>query len=851
MVRWQHQEVAAYAVSIFTGAFLLFQVQPLIGRYLLPWFGGAPGVWTTCMLFFQVLLLGGYAYAHLSSRCLRPRAQIVLHLCLVAAALCALPITPSDSWKPTDGSDPTLRIVLLLTFAVGLPYFVLSGTAPLLQHWFALSYPGVSPFRLYALSNTGSLLALLSYPALFEPSLTRRQQAFLWATGLAVYGLGCLAVSLDAWGKTADPDPSVSLRLDRQNAKKSPASDKVLWVAFPACASVLLLAVTNKVCQDVAVIPFLWVLPLSLYLLTFMICFERPSWYQRRWAVPALAVAIGTMTLLVGGTIGFSEPVQISLYAIGLFICCMVCHGETYRLKPDPAFLTSFYLLIAAGGALGGIFVVVIAPRVFADYFELHSGLLACGALLLLILARGVTRPSLRAAAKPKPVVPWRHLGLATGWILLATAGMLLWKDAHRFDKVRVARSRSFYGVLNVFEHDHQQPELSLREMMHGRVAHGMQFIRPPRSAWPTFYYSEGSGVGRAINLFPSGHRRIGVVGEGAGTLAAYGRKGDEFRFYEINPDVDRLARSHFSYLSNCAGKVSVALGDARLTLEAEPPQNFDVLVLDAFSSDAIPLHLLTREAFQLYERHLKTNGIIAVHTSNMSLNLEPVVVGLAKSIGQYPVVVEWREPNENWWVLASTWVLVSRDPNLQAVKSIHEACRPPLMPGGKTPLWTDDFAALFPVLRWNEFFGNPRGKATELCKTAIAMEEKGDLAGAIARYREALEHDPRFADGSNNLAWLLATAPVPSLRNGAEAVKLAEVACALTQYRQTIMVGTLGAAYAEAGRFDDAITTGERACRMAEAAGESNLLKFNQRLLGFYRAGQPFHDQREVGPSK
>ena len=806
---WQHPEVAAYAVSIFTGAFLLFQVQPLIGKYLLPWFGGAPGVWTTCMLFFQLLLLGGYAYAHLSCRLLKPRHQVILHLALIAAALVTLPITPSDAWKPQDASDPTLRIVALLTVSLGLPYFVLSGTAPLLQHWFSRAYPGLSPFRLYALSNTGSLLALLTYPTLFEVAFTRKQQALSWGCGLAAYAVGCVLIAVSIWRKgpnlPAEPAADTQTRIPPRPG----ARQKTMWLLLPACASVLLLAITNKVCQDVAVIPFLWVVPLALYLLSFIICFESPRWYRRSWSAPALATTVTTMTCLLTGRIGFSEPVQIFIYSVGLFACCMACHGEVYRLKPDPAFLTSFYLVIAAGGALGGIFVALIAPRVFPDYLELHWGLLACGILFMLVLA----------AVHVRSVSAWHRVGMAVGWFSVVVIAVLLWTGTRRFDNVRISRVRNFYGVLNVLQYNNRGPERDLRELMHGRVTHGMQFLHPQRAGWPTLDYSEGSGVGRALKLFPAGTRRVGIVGEGAGTLASYGEKGDEFRFYEINPEVDRLAHSHFTYFSNSLSTISVALGDARLSLEREPPQNFDVLVLDAFSSDAIPIHLLTKEAFALYERHLKTNGIIAVHVSNMSLNLEPVVVRMAQELALSKWVVEYQETKDNWWILPSTWVLVSRDDRWGKKSLIREAALPPLLGKAKTPVWTDDFASLFPLLRWREFLGAGQAEAEKLAREGVTLEEKGDLAGAIAAYRKTLEDYPRFSVPLNNLAWLLATVSDARLRSGAEAVDLAERACAVTQYRRTVFVGTLAAAYAEAGRFEEAIATAERACKLAAGA--------------------------------
>src|ERR1035437_8692615 len=457
--------MAAYALTIFTGAFLLFQVQPLIGKYILPWLGGGPGVWTSCMLFFQVLLLGGYAYAHFTSRWLKPRKQAVVHLVLLAAALALLPITPNDAWKPHGAGNPTLQILTLLAVSLGLPYFVLSSTGPLIQQWFSRAKPGVSPYRLYALSNLGSLLALVSYPFFFETHFTRKFQAGLWAWGLVAYVICCGFCAVRLW-KSEGRRKNAECRM--QNAEDASTEhapcttqhapinslrstlNHLLWLLLPACASVLLLATTNKLCQDVAVIPFLWVAPLALYLLSFIICFDNPRWYARLPFMLALMAAWGGIcwALFKGPTV--SIQLQLSIYSAGLFICCMVCHGELYRLRPDPRRLAGFYLMIAAGGALGGFFVAVIAPLVFTDYFELQWGLLLCGLLLLLVCARD---------RNPGSFKRWR---LPAGVCLLAglvALGIALWRQAHHSGGLTVYRSRNFYGVLKVMRHDNQKPD--------------------------------------------------------------------------------------------------------------------------------------------------------------------------------------------------------------------------------------------------------------------------------------------------------------------------------------------------------------------------------------------------------
>jgi hypothetical protein len=609
---------------------------------------------------------------------------------------------------------------------------------------------------------------------------------------------------------------------------------------LPACASVLLLAATNKMCQEVAVVPFLWVLPLSLYLLSFIICFDSPRWYRRvPFAVALLAVWPGIGWMLFRGAEA-SIFLQLSIYSAGLFICCMICHGELYRLKPDPRHLTLYYLMIAAGGAVGGVLVAIIAPFVFSDYFELQWGLLLSGLLFLIICVRD---------RKPGGLNRWRVPGLAGLSAGLVLLGVALWLQAHRQSGVLVTRSRNFYGVLKVSSYANDQPGQRYLELSHGRILHGMQFVESPRAAWPTLYFAEKSGVGRVLGVIPPGHRRIGVVGLGAGTLAAYGQTGDYVHIYEINPEVEKLATSWFTYLTNCAGHVEVTLGDARLSLEREPSQEFDLLVLDAFTSDAIPMHLLTREAFAIYERHLKTNGVIAMHISNLSLNLEPVVVGLARHFNYQLATIDNAPRPDIWWNRRSVWMLLSHNQALMNAPVVRYGARPPRTNSLPAVLWTDDFASLFQVLHTEtpqkidpEFMTTQVEIADDLCRN-------GDFAGAIAQYRRALETHPNLPDLLNNLAWLLATCPDPSARNGREAVEFSEKACRITHYNTTALVGTLGAAYAEAGRFTDACETAQKACLLAAEVEDDNLLKRNRELLELYRTGRPFHQPLTLPP--
>lgn len=754
----------AYALTICLGAFLLFQVQPLIGKFILPWFGGGPGVWTTCLLFFQGLLVGGYAYAHAATRWLRPRGQAVLHLAWLAVAVAWLPITPADTWKPHGAGDPVWRILGLLTACLGVPYFVLSATGPLLQHWFARAHPGATPYRLYALSNAGSLLALVSYPFLFEPNLTLKAQAALWGWGMAGYALCCgwcaarfwraesrvSAATLPSHADTATPPPTLGQRL--------------LWLALPACASALLLAVTNKLCLDVAVIPFLWVLPLALYLLSFVVCFDSPRWYRRVPVTVALAGALTAVCWVMDRGTHLSLKAQVTAYAGGLFVCCLAGHGELYRLRPAPRHLTGFYLMLATGGALGGVFVGVLAPVLFTDYHELPVAMFGCallvsvallrdratlspagwrwlGAILAMLAAVGLhwlagwTRrqfgwlPSgmvlgarvgiwllllapLAWLLRGEPADQgrrWRRLAgvcLALGVLLL---GGVLWRQARDVGGHRVERVRNFYGVLTVLEYDRDELDLHYYLLQHGSTTHGLQFTSPDLARRPTTYYSAGSGIDLALRTLAAGQRRIGVVGLGVGTIAAHAVAGDTLRFYEINPEVRALATSRFTYLSRCAADVEVILGDARLTLERAACEQFDVLALDAFSSDSIPVHLLTREAFEIYLRHLKPAGILAIHISNHYLNLQPVVAKLACHFGCQMALVDYSEPiapayeegeEDEWWRYSSEWLLLSRDGSALNSSAIQSAASPVKTNVSAIPLWTDDCASLFRILK-------------------------------------------------------------------------------------------------------------------------------------------------------
>ena len=675
-----------YALTIVVSAFLLFQVQPIIAKIILPWFGGSAAVWTVCMLFFQMALLLGYLYAHALVRYLKPRTQMLVHAGLLLASALALPIYPNASWKPLNGDEPTLRILGLLAVTVGLPYFLLSTTGPLLQAWYARRFRGALPYRLYALSNAGSMFALLSYPFLFEPVFTSHQQAWMWS---AAYGVFVVLCGLTAWrsGNAAAAEAVVK----PEGVEKPSAKLYLIWLLLPAVASLLLLAITNHLSQNVAAIPFLWVLPLSIYLLTFILCFEGSGWYRRTPYLQLLAVALGSMAyaLSVDSTGSVPIRVMVPLFAMGLFTCCMVCHGELARLKPDPRYLTHFYVMIAAGGALGGVVVGLLAPHLFDAIYEMPLGLVACAVLVLWVLRQDAELKWFQRWRQPAPIVA-----------AVLTVALAVFVGLQIRDSVRASREmvRNFYGALRVRDSGPATQLDATRTLTNGTINHGEQFLNPARRDQPTTYYGPDTGVGLAIReKEKAGAIRVGVIGLGTGTLAAYGRLGDYYRFYEINPLVLRLAHTEFTFLGDSKAKVDVAMGDARLSLERESPENFDVLVVDAFSSDSIPVHLLTLQAMLLYFRHLRPDGVLAVHISNRYLDLEPVLAGETRATGKLARVVD-TEDDDTQDVFGATWVLIT-----SPASGFHgeELTNSTAIESKKTVrLWTDDYSNLFRILK-------------------------------------------------------------------------------------------------------------------------------------------------------
>ncbi|TAJ21401.1 MAG: ferrichrome ABC transporter permease [Dehalococcoidia bacterium] len=702
--------VAPYAVTIFLSAFLVFQVQPIVAKFILPWFGGGSAVWTATQLFFQVALLGGYAYAHLLASRLGPKRQGLVHLVLLVAALAVLPIIPDKSWQPHGEDDPTLRIVALLAVTVGAPYLLLSTTGPLVQQWFARAHPGRNPYVLYALSNVGSLIGLLAYPLVVERFVGLHGQAWIWSIGYVIFALLCGYLAWRSRGTSATPEVTAAAEA-KPDAGAQPVgvANVVLWAILPAFAVVLLLAITTQITQDVAAIPLLWVLPLSIYLVTFILCFSGDRWYEPQTYGLGLAVALGMGWWVLDQQI-IEILIQIAIYCFLLFFGCMALHGELTRVRPAAKHLTAYYLLISTGGALGGVFVALVAPRTFDGYWEYHLALVGTAALV--IAARGLDewrrrRAGRRSSLDLVPSVP----GLRAAVGVAAVVGVFVLTFA-LVQQVRVRQrgvefvGRNFYGSVRVYEAFAGDQQMHQRVMEHGRILHGFQFTSQERRAAKTGYYGPLSGAGLAINerrATLDRPMRIGVLGLGAGMLAAYAQKSDTIDIYEINPMVLELAESPFTYLADARARgagVNVYIGDGRLVLERQlevAPKQFDVLLLDAFSSDSVPVHLLTQQAFDIYKRHMAPGGVIATNISNRHVDLRPVLRGAGASVGMDAAWVQgYPDSFQGYfltdWVILGSRAFLDRAP-ISAATGQWDS-RAPI-------LWTDDRSNLISILQF------------------------------------------------------------------------------------------------------------------------------------------------------
>jgi hypothetical protein len=767
-----------YGITIFLSAFLLFQLELICAKRLLPWFGGSPSVWATCQVFFQVTLLAGYAYAHYLASRGKPRRQSGVHVTLLAGSIAVLaasalwagvPLLAPDSLKPTGTEQPIPLLLWILVSTAGIPFLALSATGPLLQHWHSQSgAPLDRTYRLYAFSNAGSLLGLLSYPFGIERVLDLNAQAWVWTGLFVAFALGCAALAR-RWSSLPHADPAITQSQGAAagaQAGGTTISARLLpwiWVILAFTSSALFLATTNHLCQEVAVVPFLWVLPLAVYLLTFIICFERPRWYSRRWCVTG--AVLSSAIIFLQKTVGVVYiPAQIFEYALNLLFLCMICHGELFRLRPVASKITIYYLLIATGGALGGGFVSLAAPALFVGFWEFPVMMLlawlAFGAVWILdktseiwVPERSYFAPTVGLVSfvlapfaiviTPVRRLPWlmhnvwpAAIGAAVAAALLvgvvasrgALARRTLWFRSllvlmlilgavslrvriHDFRVNTVYAARNFFGLVRVVAIHNGAGQVAAYELMHNLTIHGVEFTSPDARDLPTTYYSPSTGIGvaaRALETRFFGAQqnfKIGILGLGVGTIASYAHAGDDVRIYEIDPivmDVAGKEGRYFSFVRDCEGRVSIVPGDARVSLEREfaraGSQTFDLLVLDAFSGDAIPVHLLTEEAFRLYRAHLRdASSILALHVTNGRLNLEPVVAASASKLGFNAIVVD-SDGDGDHWPEPSSWILLAREKTAFDQPSIQASDHRPL--GSEAVLFTDRYSNLFRVLK-------------------------------------------------------------------------------------------------------------------------------------------------------
>jgi hypothetical protein len=726
-----------FVATILLGSFLLFLVQPLVARLALPQLGGAPAVWNSAMLVYQALLLGGYAYAHAISR-LAIRRQALIHLALMVVALVFLPIALADVPRPSGYE--VFWVPLLLVATIGAPFFVVAAQAPLIQRWYAAEPSAGDPYWLYAASNIGSFAGLLSYPLLLEPNLPLAGQSIAWAAG---YGVLIVCMALLAWSRWRTPDVAAQGPADGDDVEPIGWRRIALWLALSAVPSGLMLSTTTHLTTDIVAMPLLWVLPLGLYLLSFVFAFNARSTlgFALARTAPTVILLVGAMAMVSRGADGLSIAIAAVLM---LFVIATALHRRLYATRPEPARLTLFYLVMSAGGALGGLFAAIVAPLLFDWVWEHPLLVLAAAALLpqtplvlwmdrlgLSARQRKVARLALvlgaallgwwmtRAIdAQADMTVHLLLLGIAlmgvlalgNRWAFLAILLILMlarggWTTLG--ESAAGIRERSYFGVYTVRQFDNPPT----RVLSHGTTIHGRQFLDPERRDLPTSYYGPTSGVGLALSAADAiygDNAQIGVIGLGTGTLACYREPGQRYTFYEIDPMVVDYSRNGvFTYLSDCAPDAQIHLGDARLELEAEPAQQYDILAVDAFSSDAIPLHLLTREAMHAYGRALKPDGLMLIHISNRYVNLRPVIAAHALENGWIALMRD--DPGDpEQGISASYWVAIASDA-VPMAKLLQSSPQTNWIELGdpRGPAWTDDFASILPYLDWDTILGD------------------------------------------------------------------------------------------------------------------------------------------------
>lgn len=684
-----------FIYTIFLSAFLLFQVQPMIAKFILPWFGGSSAVWSTCLLFFQTGLLIGYGYSHLISRIFGLRNQVKVHLVLLVLSFISIPIIPHEWMKPDANQNPVFGILKLLSLTVGFPYIMVSTTGPLLQSWFSISNPKKSPYQLYALSNLGSLIGLITYPILIEPFENLKTQLWTWSLGYILFILLCGLTAKTIWNlKTIKFTQSKNKSLSVSGTIKS------LWLLLAFMGTVTLLSITNKLTQDITVVPFLWIVPLTLYLITFIIAFGYPKWYNRKVFIPAMLFSIAFLFRyqIQSVVYGTTTPLDttIFIYCLTIFLICMVLHGELSRLKPDQVNLTLYYFMISAGGVLGGIFINLIVPFIFNGFWELYCAIAGTILITAFVVYKSIDTIKKRSI---------RLLFSISTFTILAGVIIVFQKEYTAFNDDVIDSSRNFYGLLKVSESNKGTINWQ-RMLIHGDVSHGIELMDSAYQNLPISYYGPESGIGLALSAFPSrsdsnyNGMRVGMIGLGTATIAAYGTDKDLYKYYEINSQVEVLARKYFKFISNFKGKTEIINGDGRISLERELKETgsnqYDVLAVDAFSGDVIPTHLVTREAMELYLKHIKSDGIIAFHITNKYLNLIPVMNGLSQFFGKH-MNVFYQKGNISGPVDA-IWVLFTENKKFLNNPLVQKQILPFDANQKEVIFWTDDYSSIWPI---------------------------------------------------------------------------------------------------------------------------------------------------------
>jgi hypothetical protein len=688
-----------YFISVFISAFLVFQIQPIISKIILPWFGGGASIWTTCMLFFQFFLLVGYLYAYILTKILKEKYQIVVHLVCLLFSLFLLPYNIADIQNILISGPPTWAVLKVLFFGLGFPYLILSANTPLLQHWFTSETNGAHPYRLYAISNIGSFLALVSYPVVIEPFISLDGQIKIWSS---IYWLFVLLVGWIFFIVVKQNNN------DRYIIPENIINPKVgffrlsLWFMLSALGVILLVSTTNALTQNVPPVPFLWIAPLAIYLLTYVVAFSNLGIYVRNLWLPffMLLSFIALLIYFIGGQ--FDIITQFLIYLLILLSGCMICHGELNSLKPKQGNTTLFYLILSAGGVFGSFLVSFVAMSLFDEFLEFPLAIFSVLVLASASLWWNKQDELVKAKSNMAVVVVNRQLStLALGSAAVALFWLLAFTKLNiQYQQYDIAKARNFYGILSV--KDITEGNVNERRLIDGSTSHGSQSLPLSNSSVPLSYYRPGTGVQLIIEeLSSDSNLQVGIIGLGVGALAAYGQPGDHYTFYELNPLVSDFANNYFSYLDSSKAKIDVKLGDARVTLQREldldQKNAFDLLIIDAFSGDLIPTHLMTHEAFLLYQQHIKTQGVMALHISNRHLSLLPVIMQHSKSLDMQVMLFETPgngNEHDAQWVVLTNNNLLAQSPKLTYKQTVITKDQ------YKHVLWTDDYSSLLPILK-------------------------------------------------------------------------------------------------------------------------------------------------------